>query len=291
MRTKQQNMQFNTKIHKSHQKMMLFVFILITILLFTSTIKAQESQISFYSLDINFWPEYDAESMLVKYKGILDPSTTLPIELEFRLPFNSTLMNYIAVENLSGQKIYLPYEVILEGQDQVVKFTVDTLQFEFTYYDQSLSKISNQRFYNTDLQINYLINDLNLIFQEPESVEEMQISPEPDSLFVGQYNLNYHVVDLGEFQTNEQIEIIVNYFKDNDDLTFNYVEPILPDQINNKNFLNKYIIPIIISISIITIILMTIYLLNVERIENRTIRRNLRNSNRNDSKKDSSKKS
>ena len=243
-------------------------------------IDAQQN-IEFYSLDINFWPEYDGQNMLVRYKGILDPNTELPVKLRFKLPYNSTLMNYVTVENLSGQKIYLPYEVYQEGRNQVVEFTIDTLQFELTYHDENFSRIAESRYYNNDLVFEYFIYDLNIIFQQPESAQDIQIKPTPQEQFIGMYNLNYHVVNFENIEPENVFSIQINYFKDNDDLTFNYVKPVLPNQPNNTE--SNFIVYIVIAILTLIIITLIIYLLRVENSENINIHRNLKNSKKEDS--------
>ena len=258
----------------------MIALIFILAIIHVKSIDAQQN-IEFYSLDINFWPEYDGQNMLVRYKGILDPNTELPVKLRFKLPYNSTLMNYVTVENLSGQKIYLPYEVYQEGLNQVVEFTIDTLQFELTYHDENFSKIAESRYYNNDLVFEYFIYDLNIIFQQPESAQDIQIKPTPQEQFIGMYNLNYHVVNFENIEPENVFSIQINYFKDNDDLTFNYVKPVLPNQPSKTE--SNFIVYIVIAILTLIIITLIIYLLRVENSENINIHRNLKNSKKEDS--------
>ncbi len=267
--------QENSFTHKKKLLSLLFISIFL-FSISTDLINAQQIEIKFYSLDINFWPEYDNQNMLVRYKGVLDPNTPLPVKLKFKLPYNSTLMNYVTIENLSGQKIYLPYEVSQEGIYQVVEFTIDTLQFELTYHDQNFKKIVSQRFYNIDLVFDYEIYDLNIIFQEPQNSEDFKINPPPNENFTGMYNLNYQVVDYMNIEANQIIPIELNYFKDNNDLTFNYIQPILPDA-NTTNSDSNIVIFVIIGILLIIIIGLIIYLFKVENSEKINIRRNLKN--------------
>lgn len=267
----------NQKQKISSKWITLFFCIIIFLSLFAinqiTIVSAQQPKTEFFSLDINFWPEYDDQNMFVRYKGVLDPNTQLPVKLQFKLPYNSTLMNYVTIENLSGQKIYLPYEVYQQGAYQVVEFSIDTLQFELTYHDENFKKIADQRFYNIDLLFDYFIYDLNIVFQVPQNSEEMQIQPTPQDEFIGMYNLNYYVVDYKNINAEQAIPIELNYFKNNDQLTLNYAQPILPDYNNTES---NYFIYIIIVILVMIILGLIVYLLKVENNENINIRRNLK---------------
>lgn len=239
----------------------------------SSSPHTQTTAVAFHSIDINYWPEYDNQYMFVRIRGILDPATPLPAKLRFTLPYNSALMNYISVENLSGQKIYLPYEESRQGTNQIIEFTVDTLQFEITFHDESFTTIANQRFYNANLQFDYPIEELNLIFQQPKTAQEIQINPTPQTEFIGLHDLIYHVITLEDYQPNQSIPFELNYSKEDNQLTYNYVEPILANQRTNTLIT---VVTVIASVGVLLIIALSFYLYRVARRENKTIRNTLK---------------
>lgn len=123
----------------------LFLPLLLALIMFPAPVSAQGG-IGFETLTVQLWPEFDQPSMLVIYDFTLAEGTSLPINVNLRIPGDATL---IAVAYApSGNLLNVPYQQPVEEDGwQVVTFTADTTAIYHIEYYAPLAREDSQREY------------------------------------------------------------------------------------------------------------------------------------------------
>lgn len=62
------------------------LFLLIALLFFPATVVLGQTAITLQSLEVELWPDYDREAVLVLLTGTLSSSQSLPVTLTIPLP-------------------------------------------------------------------------------------------------------------------------------------------------------------------------------------------------------------
>jgi hypothetical protein len=190
------------------------------------TVRAQ-AQISLSSLSIDLWPEFDHPDVLVMYKFTLSPKVSLPAEVQIRIPANASA-NAVAVCQSDGSCFNTPYETRQEGgwTVLVIQATMPDLQVE--YYDPNLQKDGANRHYSYTWPGDYTVDALKVSVQQPAGAQGMQIKPgmKPTT---GNDGLTYYEVNAGSLAAGQTFEIVVDYQKTDDQLTYNNL-PVAPSE-------------------------------------------------------------
>lgn len=181
-----------------------------------------QANIQLDRLSIGIWPEYDRPQALVIYRGQLADSVPLPATLSFQLPGHVQTLNAVAVLNEQNSLVNNPYTVEQEGDSLRLDFTVDTPRFQFEYYDPDiLTKDGVNRTLAYSTQAPYPVADLSVEVQQPPSATDVQFSPQPTNVFVGEDQLTYHIVRQNNARPGQLISLQGEYRKENDTLTTN----------------------------------------------------------------------
>lgn len=212
---------------------MVRLFLLIPILLttfFPSGIRAQ-AQLSFKSLMIDLWPEFDRPNMLVMYQISLSEQVKLPTELNLRIPASAGAPNAVAVCQPDGSCFNTPYEQkppVGEWSTLVIQATLPDLRVE--YYDPQLVKEGSNRHFEYRWPGDFAVESFKIKVQQPPSAREMSLKPGMVSASVAEDGMTYYNLDVGTVPAGQTVALQINYQKDNDDLTFNAltVEPSEP---------------------------------------------------------------
>jgi hypothetical protein len=70
----------------------LFIILMLGVLFVFVSFASAQSDVTLASVDVQLWPEYDQPSMLVIVDFLVDASTTLPVDLTFRIPKDANLI-------------------------------------------------------------------------------------------------------------------------------------------------------------------------------------------------------
>src|SRR3990172_4316995 len=114
-------------------KRILLLFIL-ALLLIPAAARAQEAP-GFSSLEIDLWPEYDRPDVLVIYKGVLSPQTTLPAKLTLRIPVAAGEPTAVAVGADPGSVADVMHTSQINGDWLEVSFVAAMPAIQFEYYE------------------------------------------------------------------------------------------------------------------------------------------------------------
>jgi len=217
------------KFSASIKKFLLVVLVLFLCASSFLPVSAQE-EVIIESLLVDIWPEYDRPSTLVIYHISLGSSTSLPAELEIRIPSSAGEPHAVAMQDPSG--LYtLSYDRITTGLWQNLRFTTPVPDVRIEFYDP-IEKDSQQRNFIFRWPGDYTVNNFSLQVQQPPSATNVVIKPDMGSGRSAEDGLTYYTYIAGKVNAGTTFELSVSYAKDNDDLTsegqFQAVEPSQP---------------------------------------------------------------
>ena len=179
---------------------------------------AQEN-LSFSSLEIDLWPEFDQPTVLVIYRITLSSQVKLPADLSLRIPAAVGAPNAVAVKQPDGSLFNLPYtqQDAGDGWSQIL-FSATAPDLQIEYYDPGLVKEGAARHYEYHWPGDYAVEALSIEVQQPVGATEMKISP---SLGNGDSSTGivYYRQQIGALAGGQTFEITFDYQKDTDDLS------------------------------------------------------------------------
>ena len=200
-----------------------FLLILAFILLLApqAAVHAQ-NEVSFQSLEVDVWPEYDQElKVLVIYRIKLAPTVKLPAEITLRIPSQAGAPH--AVAEMSGDtltNVAGGFEMAgRDGDYALVHFTATLPEIQIEYYDPQLTQDGSRRTFVYRWPGDYAVEDLLVSFQQPPTATGLQVQPSMGSLTTGTDGLNYFNLAVGAVTAGTPFDVEFSYAKDNNDLT------------------------------------------------------------------------
>ena len=195
----------------------LFLPLLLTLLIVPIAVNAQDG-IALETFTVQLWPEFDQPSMLVIYDFTLAEGTSLPINLNLRIPTDA---NLIAVAYApSGNLLNVPYQDPVEENGwQVVTITVDTVAIYHIEYYAPLTQLDSQREYLFLWPGDHAVRNFNVSVKVPVDTTEyttdpqMKVTTPADN---GQITLEWGTSNL---EAGEQLPIKLTYTKTSDRLS------------------------------------------------------------------------
>jgi hypothetical protein len=206
-----------------------FPFLMILILLTPTTVGAQNT-ITFDSIVIEMWPEYDSPEMLVIYRIDLSPDVSLPAEINIRIPAAAGEPNAVAVRELNNDLLLAPYIRKVQGDWALITITATMPGIQIEYYDPQLTKNGSLREFEYTWLGEYSTESLIVQLQQPLDATQFITSPSPVDISPNIDGMNYHTIDLGAQPTGASLNVSVNYSKDSDSLSVEglQVQPSVP---------------------------------------------------------------
>jgi hypothetical protein len=203
--------------------------IIILVLLIPGVATAQEN-VTFASLEIDLWPEYDRPEMLVIYRIELSPIVSLPVEVSIQIPAVTGEPNAVAVRDLNGSLLNTPYERQVEGDVATITITAAMPGIQIEYYDPQLTKNGRQRNFEVTWMGNYQIDSLFIQLQQPYDASEVVTVPAATTVSPSSDGLTYHSIDLGPRPAGETTSVSIGYVKETEALSIERLEvqPVAP---------------------------------------------------------------
>lgn len=214
-------------------KITLILFFSFAALLMPLSGQAQ-SPATIESLKVELWPEYDQPSMLVIYRFSLSPDTSLPAQLNLRIPAAAGDPFAVAVGPSRDQVADVPYNRTFEGEWAEVSFAATMPFVQLEYYDPGLIMQNSRRSFEYHWPGDYGVQSLSVEVQQPVDASNMIISP---SLGVGEARtdgLVYFTSQVGSLNAGQIFSISMEYQKSNDVLSVTRLQvqpsqPLTPD--------------------------------------------------------------
>jgi hypothetical protein len=211
---------------KSKRLFLITGFVMTLGFLFTITISGRAQQnISFSRLQIDLWPEYDRPSMLVIYRAEISPSVSLPVTLNIRIPAAVGEPNAVAETPPNSGPLNVEFTRTVEGEWSIIQLTATQREVQIEYYDPSIETDGIKRTYVYQWPGDYDVDRVIMLVQQPIGAENMQILPRLNNITQNPENgIVYYSDDIGSFKSWETFERAVQYEKDSNSLTVEFLE-------------------------------------------------------------------
>jgi hypothetical protein len=171
--------------------------------------------ITLATLQVALWPEFDKPATLVILDGSLPAGTSLPAELSLRIPAAAGEPHAVAVRGTGGNLLTASYSTNPAGDDIIVTFSTDSLNFRLEYYDPALEIEGQARHYTFDWTTDYAVADAAIRVQQPFGAADFVGEPALVLAGVGEYGLTYWQGDLGPLAAGQAVSLALSYAKPN----------------------------------------------------------------------------
>lgn len=193
--------------------------ILLTGLFFTGTAQAQSVPV-IESMEIGLWPEYDRTDVLVIYRITLSPDTTLPAQMNIRIPADAGAPYNLAMKDMDGLLYNLAYTSEIQGEWLKVTFTTPSAELQLEYYDPGLTKENAARQYEYTWNGDFTVKDMLVAVQQPINATDMQILPDFGAGGIQEDGLKYYTKLVGSVDAGTPFTVRFGYNKADDELSF-----------------------------------------------------------------------
>lgn len=181
-------------------------------------------------LQVAIWPEYDQPQALVIYRVTLPADVELPSTVAVPIPAGVGEPHAVAIRGAGGGLLTAPYRLQVEGGWATVFVEANSLDVQIEYYD-ALQIDGDHREFVFSWPAGFPAASVGYEIQQPLGAEELQVDPPPGQEGVGADGLQYAWGDLGPVGTSSSFTIEFSYFKPNDALTAEELEPASPSLI------------------------------------------------------------
>ncbi len=178
-----------------------------------------QSSLRLPDVEVDLWPEFDRPSMLVIYRVTLSAQTTLPVDINLRIPAAAGAPNAVAALQADGTLVNINYQQQASGDWSVLAIKAITPVVQVEYYDPGLTKSGQARHFEYHWPGDYTVDKLTIQVQEPLGATNMQIAPDLGAGAAGADGLVYYQRELGSFSAGQSFSLTIDYQKSNDDLS------------------------------------------------------------------------
>lgn len=205
------------------------LIISLSLITFAVSVHAQQP-ISFDSLSVDLWPEYDQPNVLVIYKATLSPEVSLPAEVTLRIPDASGNPFVVAVGPDTASVADVAYETQLNGDWIDVSFIATTPAIQFEYYDPNLIKDGTSRSFQYSWLEDIPVKSMVISLQHPVGSSNYVVAPDSGEVTQGSDGFTYTVVTKDEVAAGDEVSLSASYQKASDTLSVTgmQVEPSAP---------------------------------------------------------------
>jgi hypothetical protein len=191
---------------------------------------AQQSPVSFESLTVDIWPEYDQPSVLVIMHITVSAQVGLPATVGVRIPAEAGRPHAVAMQDVAG--LYnLNYEMLSADAWTELRFTTPVPDVRIEYYDPTLQRDGPRRSFTYRWPGDYLVENFAIRTQQPVNASAMTFRPDLGSGRPGDDGLTYYALLAGRVDAGMDFELSFQYDKPDDLLTSpQQFQPVQPSQ-------------------------------------------------------------
>ncbi len=202
------------------------------VLLFVPITAHAQEPIRLAVVNIDIWPEYDQEAVLIIERVTLPPETVLPATLNLRIPAAGQL-NAVATVDAVGRLVNAPYEIVVRGGWSVLTITTNSLITQVEYY-QALVKDGIDRHILYEWPGDSAVDVLEANFLVPPASENLRIDPPSINNAPGQGGLINHVIRAENLVEGQSFKVTIDYQRKTDELSISSlpVQPVTEPGVN-----------------------------------------------------------
>ena len=206
------------------------LILFLTLLFSFQSVRAQGAP-SLSSVSVAIWPEYDQPSVLVIYRIIVSPETSLPATMSFRIPASAGEPSVVAVgetmSSVTDRDIKFSTGIEGEWMEVIVEVTGPAIQLEF--YDPALAKQGQDREFTYLWPGDYAAQSFRVEFQQPYDASLTEILPPLPDVKAAPQDLTYYSGEFGPLAAGEEFSIEFRYRKTSDELSISLVPVDAPE--------------------------------------------------------------
>ncbi len=253
----------------------LSVLLLLGVFAFPHTVRAQ-TDIKLTSIQVQLWPEYDQPSMLVIYDFKLSADTSLPINVDVRIPKDGNLVA-VASQNTDGTLVdYTDYEgPTTSGDWQVITLKIQTQADYHLEYYEPINKTGDMRQFSYLWPGDYATDDFNMNVRIPVDTTNITTDPIMGSTQSSD-GTSFLFKDFGPQAAGQQFTLNVNYTKTSDTLAAQQaVKPSLPlgGDTPGRVMLSNYLPYFLGGVTVVLILAGLVFFWQSNRINKSTVRK------------------
>ena len=197
------------------------LFLLLLLLLLPNTVAQAQTAVTLQSLEVELWPDYDNEAVLVLLTGTLPASTPLPATLTFPLPDGA---DFNVVARITPDNVMTDQGMTPQVGENQVTFTTSESRFRVEYYQPYIAS-NTQRAFTFSWQSDIAVEQMNVTIQQPIAATDVSVIPEPTSVSQGQDGLTYHVLPNQAVAAGDTYSVEVDYTMSVPQLTVSFSAP------------------------------------------------------------------
>lgn len=177
-------------------------------------------------LQIDLWPDYDRQAVLVIYWIQLPETTPLPATVAVPIPAEVGNPFAVGMGGAQGQPMQASYERLVDGEWATIWVTTNSLDAQVEYY-ADLAVSGDRRSFAFTWPGGFSLGNLSYEVQQPFGASDMQITP-PGSPQTREDGLVYYSLDLGPQAAEATVTIEVEYRKVTPGLSIDALRPTGP---------------------------------------------------------------
>jgi hypothetical protein len=195
----------------------LYLPLLLALLIIPVTANAQAG-VALDTLTVQLWPEFDQPAMLVIYDFTLAEGTSLPLNINLRIPAEANLSAVAYAP--SGNFLNVPYpEPFEEDGWQVVTVIIDTNAIYRIEYYAPLTRSDAQREYLYLWPGDYAVENFKVSVKVPIDTTEYTTDPQMREVISTDNGHTFLEWGTSNLQAGEQLPISLTYSKTSDRLS------------------------------------------------------------------------
>jgi len=194
------------------------LFTLLLLLLLPTPFARAQTAVTLESLDVELWPDYDREAVLVLLTGTLPDSTPLPATITFPLPDD---IDFNVVARITSDNVMTDQGVTPQMGDNQVTFSMPDNRFRVEYY-QPYTANGNQRDFTFSWQSDIAVEQISVKIQQPVAATVLTTVPAATSVSEGQDGLTYHVLPSQAVAAGDVYSMELNYTMSTPQLTVTF---------------------------------------------------------------------
>ena len=196
------------------------LFLLIALLLFPANMVQGQTAVTLQSLNVELWPDYDREAVLVLLTGTLADGVSLPATLTIPLPENA---DFNVVARITADNVMSDQGITSVVEDNAVTFSLDETRFRVEYYQPYIAS-NTQRSFTFAWQSDMAVEQMNATLQQPYAATDVSTVPTAANVSSGQDGLTYHVLPSRAVAAGDSYNLEVGYTMSVATLTVNFLE-------------------------------------------------------------------
>ena len=166
-------------------------------------------------MSVSIMPEYDQQSVLVSYRGDLDPAVSLPLQTRLRVPADAEIAQVCSIKQPGEEHLCQEYSVEPDGQYLALTWEAVTPTLYVEFYYGSVSG-AGRRSLDFTFMPPYPVQNLDLFVLEPMDATDFTLSPAPAEV-VEEQGVRHHTYSFQDVSADEPLSIEISYARPTDE--------------------------------------------------------------------------